>query len=53
MHTQNRLSTLKYQFFYAAQHFGIELQGRGGKLQSHAVVNEPCSANRCVIHGDD
>jgi hypothetical protein len=33
-------SALQSSNLYAAQHFGLELQSRGGQLQSHSVVNE-------------
>jgi hypothetical protein len=33
-------SALQSSNLYAAQHFGLELQSRGGQLQSNASVNE-------------
>jgi len=33
-------SALQSSNLYAAQHFGLELQSRGGQLQSSAAVNE-------------
>ncbi len=33
-------SALQSSNLYAAQHFGLELQSRGGQLQSNAAVNE-------------
>ena len=33
-------SALQSSNLYAAQHFGLELQNRGGQLQSNSAVNE-------------
>jgi hypothetical protein len=46
-------SALQSSNLYAAQHFGLELQSRGGQLQSHVLVSDahPNSRNSNSLVG--